>query len=699
MKQYEQFLTEDNFRLAYVRLRTASRNLYKSIYYEDLKLFGLYLDENIATVIYNIKQDIYKPEKCHKIFIPKKDILVRPLSMLTFIDLLVYQAIVNVIADAAYDVISPFYDKTIFGNVVNKSDANIIDKQFFFKSWKKRWKRFNDVSKDHHANGYIYLSEFDIASFFDTIDHNILCELLRNDYGIEGKILELLSTCLETWTADSNNQKSFKSKHGIPQGPISSPFLADLYLFYLDSEIKRITKKLDYKYIRYVDDIRIFSKDTLTSKKIIASLDLISRDLGLIPQGSKILIKEVIDMDAELKTQNSKFSDITKEYKDENDAKPVNKLKSKTHKKLKKRFLDCFKQKSSEQYLDRTVIGFSLYKLNADEEVKDVLLNNYQDILPQFESVLFYLKTHFSRDIHVQEFVMSILTDDNIFFHHLVALCFKYFPEFPFDEKVYYTYTFEKHRHWLVNYYMIGWLYANDKKELILTDNSNENYFIQRELNNYKYAASKDNSYRKIFATKLMESPVGLLSLQGLNLLFNNPFNVFDFKTTPQQNQFVKSIFDNQPSDIIVHTLKHDWEISTPEYFFNRSIWSDDNEYEELRLSFLYFIKTARNDPSKSLLNLNIFNNLVFDKICSRLNIRKVAAEYGVNLNANIIDNILPLCNKHWMEINEKRNQKTEAHPYDKYGNIRLRITLPEFSDLVKKQKLTIEELCDYPEF
>lgn len=697
MTQYEQFLSPDNFELAYVRLKTASKNLYKSIYYEDLKIFGLYLDENIETVINQIKQDIYKPEKCHKIFIPKKDNLVRPLSMLTFIDLLVYQALVNIIADTSYDTISPFYDNIIFGNIVNTSKSNRNDRQFFYKSWKRKWKKFNEISKEHFSNGYVFLSEFDIASFFDTIDHNILCELLENNFKVENSLLQLLSKCLETWTADSNH-KSFKSKHGIPQGPISSPFLADLYLFYLDTEIRKI-KKLDFKYIRYVDDIRIFSKEVLTSQKLIAALDLVSRDLGLIPQGSKILIKEIKDIDKELKIQNSKFSEITKQYHEENDGKPAGKLKAKTHKQLKKRFFDCFDTKSNEQYLDKTVIGFSLFKLNGDEDVRKAILSNYNLILTHFEGILFYLKKHFAKDKDVLSFVESILTDENILFNHLVALCFKYFPDYPFNEKIYTKYTFEKHRHWLVNFYMVSWLYHNNKKELILTDTNTDNYFIQRELNNYKYISSADTSYRKIFSSKLLENKNGLISLQGLNLLFNNPSLFFGFKTSNDHNQFIKYIFTKQPSDIIVHTLKNDWQIDNPETFFNKSIWSDDSEYEELRISFLLFIKSVNSDPSKSLLNLNTFNNLVFDKICKRLVINKPSGEYGVNLNSNVIEKLLPISNKYWTEINEKRNQKTEAHPYDKFGNIRLRITTNEFLDLYKKEKLTIEELCDFRGF
>src|SRR3954468_15574297 len=119
MEQFELFLTVDNFKLAFTRLKTSQRNIYKSIYYEDLKIFGLYLEENITSLINDIKRGIYKPSKCYKFFIPKKDNLVRPLSMLLFTDLLVYQSLINVIADASYDLISINYDHINFGNQVN----------------------------------------------------------------------------------------------------------------------------------------------------------------------------------------------------------------------------------------------------------------------------------------------------------------------------------------------------------------------------------------------------------------------------------------------------------------------------------------------------------------------------------------------------------------------------------------------------
>lgn len=693
MSQYEQFLTKENFKLAFLRLKTASRNLYKTIYYEDLKLFELFLDDNIYILIKNIQNGIYKPKKCHKIFIPKKDNFIRPLSMLYFIDLLVYQAIVNIIADTAYDKIYPYYNKIIFGNIINTSKSSENDKNFFYKPWKRKWKRFNEISKENFSKGYIFLSEFDIASFFDTIDHNILCEILENIFCVEKELLQLLSKCLEVWTENSNI-KSFKSKHGIPQGPSCSHFLADLYLFHIDSEMRNNYEKLDFKYIRYVDDIRIFSKDSETSKKLISELDLISRDLGLIPQGSKILTKEITNIDNELKIQKLKFSEISKEYKSENENKKARKIKSKTQKKLKKIFLDCFDKNLKDTYLDKTIISFLLYKLNSDDEIKKVLINNYKLIITHFEGVLFYLKTHYEKDNEVIKFIGSIISDENILFNHLIALCFKCFSEYPFDEKVYRKFTSNKHRDWLVNYYMIYWLFKNNKKELVARKMPSENYFIQREINKYNYLYSKDSNYKKILIEDLLDNNDPMLSLQGINLLFENNFN--GFTTNNKQNEYINYIFRRQESDFIIHILKNEWEINNPEIFFNKSIWNDESEYNELICSFTVFTRTVDNDPSKSLLNLNSFNNLLFDKICIDKSISKVAKEYGVNLNANIIENILPICNKYWTEINEKRNQKTEAHPYDKDGKIRLRITSTQFSKLFIKQKETIKELCIY---
>lgn len=697
MNQFERFLNIENFRLAFIRLKTAQRNLYKSIYYPDLKIFEVFLEDNLTTLIRQIASNTYTPEQSHKIFIPKKNLLVRPLSMLKLTDLIVFQAIVNIIADESYDKIAPVYDNTVFGNIVNTSSASETDRIFFYRSWKKSWKRFSEKSIECYNDGYKYLSEFDIASFFDTIDHNILIEILQNLYGIDPKLTDLLKICLAKWTADFNH-KTFVANHGIPQGPISSIFLADLYLMYLDEEITS-KESLDIKYLRYVDDIRIFSKTEKNSRKAIAALDLISRDLGLIPQSTKVIVKEVDDIEKELKIQNNKFSNITKEYIKETDGKPSRNLKAKTHRSLKKRFIDCFNEDDSqrnEDYLDKSVIGFSLFKLNQDDEIKDLLLSKHELILTHFEGLLYYLKRHFSEDAEVKAFLNKIINDEDILFHHLVALVFKTFPELEFNEEVFERYVTNKNRNWLVRYYMVDWLFANQKHdlfELLLIENR-KNYFIQREINDCKFIISKDKTFKKLFTEKLLKSEDSLLAIQGLYLSFRNLNLFIRLNVNSNQNSFVKQILGGTIDDYICTTLKNKYRITNPETFFNRTVWNDDAEYKALDEYLIAYEKFRESHPSIAILNLNSFNNLCFDKICSRLGKSQPTKEYGVNLDSKILEADYPKLTRYWAEINAKRNQKTEAHPYDKYGQISVKIDKNELKPIHTKQIDVLKEIC-----
>ena len=169
---FNQFLTIENFILAYNRLQTSSRNLYKELYHEDLKIFGLFLEQNIKALINEIEQEIFSAESSYKIFVPKKNNLVRPLSLLKFKDLLVYQAIINTISENVWDDISDYYNNIVFGNIYTTSKDSEKDRIFFFKPWKQQWKMFEKRTINYYENGYKFLTEFDIASFFDIIDHH-----------------------------------------------------------------------------------------------------------------------------------------------------------------------------------------------------------------------------------------------------------------------------------------------------------------------------------------------------------------------------------------------------------------------------------------------------------------------------------------------------------------------------------------------
>jgi hypothetical protein len=67
----DNFLTKENFYLAFKRLQTAQRGFYKKLYFDDLRNFGRNLDINIETTINRISNNTYEPKNSYKIYIPK----------------------------------------------------------------------------------------------------------------------------------------------------------------------------------------------------------------------------------------------------------------------------------------------------------------------------------------------------------------------------------------------------------------------------------------------------------------------------------------------------------------------------------------------------------------------------------------------------------------------------------------------------
>jgi hypothetical protein len=114
--------------------------------------------------------------------------------------------------------------------------------------------------------------------------------------GLDQDFCRKFTNWLEKWTA---TERGIYHNHGIPQGPISSGLVSEVVLGHFD-ELK--VKNLNFRYFRYVDDIRLFAKSEHDLRRLLVSLDLMSKDIGLFPQSGKIGIHQVQDIENELKT-------------------------------------------------------------------------------------------------------------------------------------------------------------------------------------------------------------------------------------------------------------------------------------------------------------------------------------------------------------------------------------------------------------
>ncbi|MFC4354287.1 reverse transcriptase domain-containing protein [Chryseomicrobium palamuruense] len=96
-------------------------------------------------------------------------------------------------------------------------------------------------------DGYFFVIDADIKTYFDSIPHDKLIELFREEV-VDGSIIALIRQFLEAGVLDANVYSD--SVTGSPQGGVISPLLANIYLHPLD---EMMTER-GHRITRYADD-------------------------------------------------------------------------------------------------------------------------------------------------------------------------------------------------------------------------------------------------------------------------------------------------------------------------------------------------------------------------------------------------------------------------------------------------------------
>lgn len=200
-----------------------------------------------------------KFEHLIEIDVPKQNYLLRPASRPPLVDWVSYNAVVNYIG----------------GRIIKR----IPEASFSFKRFKNKfnedikhksridyWLDFeNEARLLAKKNSYMLVT--DIVSFFEHISLDVLRDRLlllsRSDKDYHSAVSFLVDNLLHPWT-EKNKIEGF----GLPQGPTASVVLADIFLYPVD----RGMMKRRIPFIRYNDDIRIFTKNRQDLKKYLAIL-------------------------------------------------------------------------------------------------------------------------------------------------------------------------------------------------------------------------------------------------------------------------------------------------------------------------------------------------------------------------------------------------------------------------------------------
>jgi retron-type reverse transcriptase len=376
-QELERFLSLENFRLAWRRIRNSERLEIKDRL--ALNIFGSNTDVHLRFLIHQIEKGNFQPAPAERIYTPKKSRTLRPFPFLNMHDRLVYQALGNIIIENSYNEVSELADRNIFASLPQKPDSDHVlvsaksrnGQPGQFEKFRKSILEIKDKMKGKKDEGWIVKT--DIAAFYPSIDHNLLVKMLKAHNWLNDKsLINLLQECLKIWAP---HDPEYQFERGVPIGYETSDILATLFLLEVD-----IAMADHCLMLRYVDDMFIFATSRSTATKAIIELDQLLQKRSLILQTSKTEFDELSnsenddDLRLELELQE-RLSLASVDL----DGLPEDAERAQED--LYKTFFELTKDGNYEKY--EAQIAFILYRLNIqDETIKNFALSVLLDKFP-----------------------------------------------------------------------------------------------------------------------------------------------------------------------------------------------------------------------------------------------------------------------------------------------------------------------------
>jgi len=296
---WDKFANYENFLLAWQRtVNVTSRMVHEKL---GMEIFAYNLQSNLEDLVQQVNSEDfpYSPLADHKVYVPKPSTTLRTMSLMAVPDVIVYQALVNVIADHSHLHLVSHENEHVLGNLYAGTG-----RRWMLQPWKRQYSRFVRRVEKLYSIGNSWIASTDVMAFYDTIDHERLSNLIRQYCGEDDRLETLFRQCLSKWSA--HNATSTMGR-GIPQGSNASDFLANLYLYEIDCKLI----SSGYHYIRYVDDVRILGSDKSTVQRGLILFDLELKCAGLVAQVSKTSVHEIEDIEKEVSRLKFVITDPT----------------------------------------------------------------------------------------------------------------------------------------------------------------------------------------------------------------------------------------------------------------------------------------------------------------------------------------------------------------------------------------------------
>jgi RNA-directed DNA polymerase len=223
--------------------------------------------ENLGKLAAQLKDGTYRPHSVQRVNIPKpgtKD--TRPLGIPTVYD--------RVAQGAVRHVLEPIFER------------QFAEHSYGFRpgrGCKDALRRVDELLKQ----GYRYVVDVDLKSYFDTIPHDKLLVEVRKHVA-DSRVLALIEAFLKADIFDG--LRSWTPESGAPQGAVLSPLLSNVYLNELDHAMARA----GYAMTRYADDMVIQCRSREEAERALAMVQAWTAQAGLTLHPTKTKIVDAV---------------------------------------------------------------------------------------------------------------------------------------------------------------------------------------------------------------------------------------------------------------------------------------------------------------------------------------------------------------------------------------------------------------------